>query len=97
MGSCTDSGTDETYRDDEARAGSSDPLELRRLCDLQSTQYTEGFWCDSTYRFRFVLLRQLELVSSLRPGSLRSPVWLETQIMISRICHEEMRGLTGSL
>ena len=96
MGSCTDSGTDETYRDDEARAGSSDPLELRRLCNLQSVQPTEGFGWDSTYRFRFVLWGG-ELVSSLCPGLLASPVWLQTQMVISRLCHGEMRGLTGSL
>ena len=97
MGPCPNSGTHQTYRDDEAWAGSPDPLELRRLCDLQSAQSTEGFGCDSTYRFRFVLLRRLELVSSSRPGFLASPVWLQTQMVISRICHEEMRGLTGSL
>ena len=97
MGRCTDSGTHETYRDDEARAGSPDPLELRRLCDLQSAQLTEGFGWDSTYRFRFVLFWRAELISSLRPGLLGSPVWLETQMVISRICHGEMTGLTDSL
>ena len=87
----------ETYRDDEACTGSPDPLELRRLRDLQSAQLTEGFGCDSTCRFRFELLWRVEIVSSLGPGLLGSLVWLQTRILISRICHGEVRGLTGSL
>ena|ERR1700753_1970204 len=97
MEPCTDSGTHQTYRDDEAGAGSPDPLGLRRLCDLQSVQFTEGFGWGSTYCFRFVLFWRVQLASSLRPGLLASPVWLRAQMVISRICHGEMRGLTGSL
>ena len=83
MGPCTGSGMHKTYGNDEAWAGSPDPRELRRLGDLQRAQPTEGFGCDSTYRFRFVLLRRVKLVSSLRPGLLAPLVWLQVKVVIS--------------